>query len=138
MKRKNNIGCPMPTEGGGPAVKIMSVEEKNGIVTVEGTSWATGLGKVEVIVNGDLDLRYVANHDENGAWRCRFKLSYRGEYSIEASVRDYTDFNRIRQATPDENCFLLEDANVWGATVTRHTDGFILHDLLYLGYSRGI
>ncbi len=106
-----------------PRVTITSLTESGGTVTVRGTSENLGDLKVEVIVNGDLSLRFVAESDEIGAWSCTFPLSYNGEYTVEASIRDYSDFNKIRQTTPDESYFLLEDSNVWGATVTRHTDG---------------
>lgn len=106
-----------------PTVKISSVEENAGTVIVRGTAKHLGQRKVEVIVNHDLNMRFVAENDECGQWVCQFHVSYNGEYCIEASVRDYSDFSQIRQTTRDTNYFMLEDAVVWGATVTKHTDG---------------
>ena len=90
-----------------PAVKIETVERYGNEVVVRGTSECLGERRVEVIVNGDLNRRYVACGDENGAWKCRFTVDYNGTYKIEASIRDYSDFNKIRQTTPDNNYFLL-------------------------------
>lgn len=104
-------------------VKITSVERNNDTVTVAGITENLGFDKVEVIINDDLNFRYVAENKDDGTWICRFELPYNGEYRIEASIRDYSDFNRIRQVTPDENYFMLEECNVWGATVVKHTDG---------------
>lgn len=106
-----------------PVVKIETVERYGNEVVVRGTSECLGERRVEVIVNGDLNRRYVARGDENGAWKCRFTVDYNGTYKIEASIRDYSDFNKIRQTTPDNNYFLLDGATVWGSTVTKHTDG---------------
>lgn len=103
-----------------PSVKILSAVAAGGTATVRGTTENLGARKVEVIVNGDLDLRFVAENDADGAWECTFALPYNGEYAVEASIRDYSDFNAIRQVAPDENCFLLENGNVWGSTVTEH------------------
>ena len=106
-----------------PEVFITSIEEQEGTVTVRGTSENLGERKVEVIVDGDLSLRFVADSRGDGTWSCTFPLTYNGEYTVEASIRDYSDFNKIRQTTPNDNYFMLEDSNVWGATVTKHTDG---------------
>lgn len=106
-----------------PEVHITSIEEHGGTVTVRGTSENLGDRKVEVIVDGDLSLRFVADNEADGTWSCTFPLTYNGTYTVEASIRDYSDFNKIRQTTPNDNYFMLEDSNVWGATVTKHTDG---------------
>ena len=100
-----------------PSIKITSVERYGNEVMVNGISEGLGERRVEVIVNDNLDMRYVVRGDENGVWKCRFTLDYNGTYSIEASIRDYSDFNRIRQQTPDENYFLIDDSVVWGSTV---------------------
>ena len=123
MDQNSNRCGKDETMNASPAIKITSVQEERGTVTVKGTATGLGRGRVEVIVNGDLDLRYIVRVDEDGAWCCRFSIPHGGQYEIEASVRDYADFSRIRQATPDDNYFVMEDANVWGATVTKHTDG---------------
>lgn len=104
-------------------VKITSVERNNSVVTVTGITENLGFCRVEIIINDDLNLRYVADHKDDGTWICNFELPYNGEYRIEASIRDYSDFDQIRQITPDDNYFMLEECNVWGATAVKHTDG---------------
>lgn len=104
-------------------VTINSVTEVNGKVKVVGTAENLGQRKVEIIVNNDLNMRYVAQNDENGNFVCEFDLLYNGAYTIEASIRDYSDFNAIRQTTPDENYFEMEGACTWGASPVKHTDG---------------
>ena len=106
-----------------PEVHITSIARQGAAVTVKGTAKNLGERKVEVIVDGDLSMRFVADNAEDGTWSCTFPLTYNGEYTVEASIRDYSDFNKIRQTTPSESYFMLEDSNVWGATVTKHTDG---------------
>ena len=104
-------------------VNITSVEEKNGILSVKGTAENLGQLKVEVMLNGDFNTRRVAKSDADGNWSASFDLVYNGEYEIEASIRDYSDFCKLRRTTRDDNYFMLDGSNVWGATVTKHTDG---------------
>ena len=104
-------------------VIITSVAEKDGCVTVKGRADGLGERRVEIIVNGDLNRRYVADNDGEGNWICEFSLHYNGEYTVEASVRDYSDFSKLIQRTPDENYLVVDKAFVWGAGVVKHTDG---------------
>ena len=104
-------------------VEINNIEEKNGIVSITGTSEDLGFRKVEVIINGDLNRRYVAKNTADGTWSAEFSVDHNGDYEIEASIRDYSDFNKLRQTTRDDNYFMLDSSSVWGATVTKHTDG---------------
>ena len=104
-------------------VEITSVDYKSGAVSVKGTAKGLGQLRVEVIVGGDLNMRQVAKSDADGNWSASFDLAYNGEYDIEASIRDYSDFNKLRRTTRDDNYFMLDGSNVWGATVTKHTDG---------------
>lgn len=105
------------------SVAITGVEEKNGIVSIFGTAENLGLRKVEIIINSDLSKRCVAENNDDGTWRAEIKVNSNGDYTIEASIRDYSDFNKLRQTTDNDNYFMLDGSNVWGATVTRHTDG---------------
>lgn len=105
------------------SVKINSIAEKDGIVSVTGDSEGLGLRKVEVIIDGDVNRRCVAKNNADGTWSAELKVDYNGKYSVEASIRDYSDFNKIRRTTNDDNYFMLDGSNVWGATVTKHTDG---------------
>jgi len=107
----------------GKTVTVTSVTEENGVVTVKGTAAELGQRKVEIIVNGDLSQRYVADNDENGNFVCEFELPYNGEYSIEASVRDYSDFSALRQRVPDESYFEMNGACTWGSSIVKHSDG---------------
>ena len=104
-------------------VSISQIGERDGLVTVSGVAERLGNRRVELIVNDDLNRRYVAVSKENGEWSCSFSVPYNGSYKVVASIRDYSDFNRIRCATSSDSCFMLEGSNVWGATVTKHTDG---------------
>lgn len=105
------------------AVKITSVSEEQGRVLVKGTAAGLGTRCVEITVNGDILQRCAVTPAADGTWQCVLQLAWGGEYEIEASVRDYADFSRTRMTTPDENYFFLEEANVWGATVAKHSDG---------------
>lgn len=110
---------PIPRE-----VEITSVTRDGETVTVTGTSVNLEDLKVEVIVDGDLDQRYVAETlDEAGNWQCVFTLPADGTYVIQASIRDYSDFSQIIQTVPDNNYFEVEGREVWGATVTEGPDG---------------
>lgn len=117
-------------------VTITSVEEKDGIVSITGTTESLGLRKVEVIIDGDVNRRCVAKNNADGTWSAEMKLDYNGEYNVEASMRDYSDFNKIRQTTKNDNYFLLDGSNVWGATVTKHTDG--LYYMLFANWDTHI
>lgn len=119
-----------------PTVKITSVERQANTVLVKGRAENLGFYKVEVIVNNDLSMRCVAKNDAEGNWSCVCKLPYSGEYEIEASVREYADFNQIRRTTGNNNYFLLDGSSVWGATVTKHTDG--LYYMLFANWDRHI
>lgn len=110
---------PIPRE-----VTITDVTRDGETVTVTGTSVNLEGLKVEVIVDGDLDQRYVAETlDEAGNWKCIFNLPADGTYVIQASIRDYSDFIQIIQTVPDDNYFEVEGREVWGATVTEGPDG---------------
>ena len=110
---------PIPRE-----VEITSVNRDGETVTVTGTSVNLEDLKVEVIVDGDLEQRYVAETlDEAGNWQCVFTLPADGTYVIQASIRDYSDFSQIIQTVPDDNYFEVEGREVWGATVTEGPDG---------------
>ena len=110
---------PIPRE-----VEITSVTRDGETVTVTGTSVNLEDLKVEVIVDGDLDQRYVAETlDEAGNWQCVFTLPADGTYVIQTSIRDYSDFSQIIQTVPDNNYFEVEGREVWGATVTEGPDG---------------
>ena len=110
---------PIPRE-----VTITDVTRDGETVTVTGTSVNLEGLKVEVIVDGDLDQRYVAETlDEAGNWKCVFTLPADGTYVIQASIRDYSDFSQIIQTVPDDNYFEVEGREVWGATVTEGPDG---------------
>ena len=105
-------------------VTITDVTRDGETVTVTGTSVNLEGLKVEVIVDGDLDQRYVAETlDEAGNWKCVFTLPADGTYVIQASIRDYSDFSQIIQTVPDDNYFEVEGREVWGATVTEGPDG---------------
>ena len=104
-------------------VVITSVEEKDGRVSVKGSAVGLGAHRVEIMVNGDFNQRYVADNDCDGNWVCEFPLNCNGEYRIEASVRDYSDFSKLRQPVPDENYLVLDGVFVWGSTVVKHSDG---------------
>ncbi len=134
--------APMAMATDAPQVSITSVTETNGTVVVSGTTKNLGNRKVEIIVNEDLDLRYVANEDTNGNFVCEFELPYNGEYTVEASIRDYSDFNALRQTTPDENYFEMEGTHTWGATTLKHTDGlyymiFSTWEGVFTNYTKG-
>lgn len=104
-----------------PDIKIEAITRTGEEILITGT--VTGLGdrRVEVIADGDLDLRTVATIDR-GCWQATLVLPA-GVHTVEASVRNYDDFSLCRQEVPRENYIALSDANIWGATVTRHTDG---------------
>ncbi|SCJ46428.1 Endoglucanase precursor [uncultured Flavonifractor sp.] len=111
------VESPIPRE-----VEITSVNRDG--ETVTGTSVNLEDLKVEVIVDGDLNQRYVAETlDEAGNWQCVFTLPADGTYVIQASIRDYSDFSQIIQTVPDDNYFEVEGREVWGATVTEGPDG---------------
>lgn len=106
-----------------PTVKIGAVQQNGSTVTVVCTAANLNGKRVEIIVNEDINKRYVAKCTEDGGFECSFTLPHNGTYAVEASIRDYADFNKLRQATSDDTYFYLTESNVWGATVTRHTDG---------------
>ena len=117
-------------------VEINNIEEKNGIVSITGTSENLGLRKVEVIIDGVLNRRCVAKNNADGTWSAEMTVDSNGKYSIEASIRDYSDFNKLRQTTRDDNYFMLDSSSVWGATVTKHTDG--LYYMLFANWDHHI
>ena len=118
------------------SVKITAAEEKDGIISIYGTTENLGLRKVEIILNGDLCKRCVAENNEDGTWRAEMKITSGGEYTVEASIRDYSDFNKLRQTTKNDNYFMLDGSNVWGATVVKHTDG--LYYMLFAAWDTHI
>ncbi len=119
------LGClPVALAAGDtPAVTITSVTETGGNVVVSGTVENLGERKVEIIVNEDYNLRFVADTDESGNFTCNFALPYNGEYTVEASVRDYSNFYTNRQTVPDENYFEMNGACTWGSSIVKHSDG---------------
>ena len=106
------------------AVSISSLERNGKAVTVTGTSVNLGAKKVEIIVDADLDQRYVAQTlDDDGNWKCEFELEFNGDYEIEASIRDYSDFSKIIQTVPENNYYELDGRVIWGTTIAQGPDG---------------
>jgi len=118
------------------SVKINSAVQSGDKIKVSGVCEGLGLRKVELIVNRELNQRFVAKNNADGTWSCEIPIRYNGDYEIEASIRDYSDFKKLRQQTENDNYFMLDGSNIWGATVTKHTDG--LYYMLFANWDSHI
>lgn len=112
-------------QGGTVSMSLGEMPEGTYEITLNSKFYSSyGSWSFEVIVDGDLEQRYVAETlDEAGNWQCVFTLPADGTYVIQASIRDYSDFSQIIQTVPDDNYFEVEGREVWGATVTEGPDG---------------
>ena len=66
------------------SVKINSITEKDGIVSVTGDSEGLGLRKVEVIIDGDVNRRCVAKNNDDGTWSA-FEIKLNPDDADEAA-----------------------------------------------------
>ena len=118
-------------KGNNCEVRITDVQHTGENVKITGTSKNLGVRKVEIIINDDLEQRYVAKTlNDQGDWQCEVKLHHNGQYEIAASIRSYDDFSKLLQTTPDNQYFQVEDRVIWGATVSKGPD-----DLYYMVFS---
>lgn len=106
------------------SVRIERIVREGDQLLVSGTVRKQPEQRIEVMTNGDVFRRCVLPTDiEEGEWKCCVGVPSSESVEIEASIREYDDFNALFQPVPSDSYFELDGRVVWGASVTEGPDG---------------